>query len=221
MRRERYLNHRRKVLDQSTASIGRLIAKVLAGAWRISPPTLDLSTAALSLVAEKLLISRAGALAWWRIRHSDLRTSTAALELCNAYRLCTLNSALHERNIEQVLTWLRSSGIEPILIKGWSIARFYPEQGLRPYGDIDLCVSSDDLAPAQAALKSFQGNAIDIDLMHDEIDGMGNRSWKEFSPRTHLVRLGNTDVRVLGLEDHLRVLCLHMLKGPRMSPVLL
>jgi hypothetical protein len=211
------------VLDRSNASTGRLIATVLTGAWRSAPPPppLEITPSALSLVVEKLLISRAGALAWWRIRYSDLRETAAAVELSNAYRLFTLKAALHERNIELVFKHLRSANIEPILIKGWSIARFYPEQGLRPYGDIDLCVSSDDLAPAQAALKSFQGSAIDIDLIHDEIDGMGNRSWKEFFSRTHLVRLGNMDVRVLGLEDHLRVLCLHMLKGPRMSPVLL
>jgi hypothetical protein len=64
-------------------------------------------------------------------------------------------------------------------------------------------------------------SAIDVDLVHDEVDGIGDRSWEAFYPRTRLVRLGETDVRVLGLEDHLRVLCIHMLKGPRMSPVLL
>lgn len=194
---------------------------VLAGAWRASPPVLDMSPSALNLVAKKLLIARAGALGWWRIRHSALRTAPAAIELCNAYRLCTLNAALHERNIERVLTALRAADIEPILIKGWSVARFYPEVGLRPYGDIDLCVSSDDRASAQGLLKGIKGSFIDVDLVHDEVDGMGERSWKELYPRTQLVRLGNTDVCVLGLEDHLRVLCLHMLKGPRMSPVLL
>jgi len=29
-------------------------------------------------------------------------------------------------------------GVEPILGKGWAIARLYPERGMRPYGDIDL-----------------------------------------------------------------------------------
>jgi hypothetical protein len=107
------------------------------------------------------------------------------------------------------------------LIKGWAIARLYPEPGLRPYGDIDLCVSSADLASAQTILQSIEGSAADVDLVHPEIDRLGQRSWEELYPRTQLVKLGSIDVRVLGLEDHLRVLCIHMLKGPRMSPVLL
>ena len=69
---------------------------MLTGAWRSSPPNLDLSPSALNLVAEKLLISRAGALAWWRIQYSDLRETAAAIALRNAYRLFTLNAALHD-----------------------------------------------------------------------------------------------------------------------------
>jgi Uncharacterised nucleotidyltransferase len=197
------------------------MARALTGAWRSSPPIPELSQAALNQIARKLLISRAGALAWWGLRHSELRTSQAAIELCNAYRLCTLKAALHERNIELVFAQLRSANIEPILIKGWAIARLYPEPGLRPYGDIDLCVRDDDLAAARAALKRLPDKTIDVDLVHPEIDRLGKRSWQELYPRTHLVRLGQTEVRVPGPEDHLRILCIHMLKGPRMSPVLL
>jgi Uncharacterised nucleotidyltransferase len=207
--------------EQSNARVGRLIAVVLAGAWRSSPPTLELSPAALNLVAEKLLISRAGALAWWRLRHTELRSSAATQELYDAYRLFTLKAALHERDIELVFARLRAAGIEPILIKGWSIARFYPEAGLRPYGDIDLCVSRDDFAHAQEVLKTIEAGTIDVDLVPCESGRLGNRSWEEFFPRTHVEQLGKTGVRVLGPEDHLRVLCVHMLKGPRMSPVLL
>lgn len=207
---------------RSNASTGRLIATVLAGAWRETPPAVDISEADLNLIAEKLLVSRAGALAWWRIRDTALRSSVAARELYDAYRLFTLKAALHECHIERVFHLLRSSGIEPILIKGWAIARFYPETALRPYGDIDLCVSRADFARAQALLKSITvPGALDVDLVPDEKGRLGNRHWEEFYPRTELARLGRMEVRVLGPEDHLRVLCVHMLKGPRMSPVLL
>jgi hypothetical protein len=202
--------------------MGRLIASVLAGAWRETPPALDLSEAALNRVAEKLLVSRAGGLGWWRIRHTALRSSTAAQGLYDAYRLFTLKAALHERHIERVFNLLRSANIEPILIKGWAIARLYPEAALRPYGDIDLCVSRADFANAQRLLKSIEvPGALDVDLVPDERGRLGNRRWEEFYPRTRLARLGDIEVRVLGPEDHLRVLCVHMLKGSHMSPILL
>ncbi|HEX8136794.1 MAG TPA: nucleotidyltransferase family protein [Pyrinomonadaceae bacterium] len=166
---------------RSNASTGRLIAHVLAGAWRETPPALDLSEAALNRVAEKLLVSRAGALAWWRLRHTALRSSAAAQELYDADRLFTLKAALHERDVERVFSLLRARGVEPILIKGWVIARFYPETALRPYGDIDLCVSRTDFARAQELLKSIVvPGALDIDLVPDERGRLGNRRREEF-----------------------------------------
>src|SRR5205823_9972858 len=71
----------------------------------------------------------------------------------SAYRLYALYAAINERAIAQLFTLLRSSGVEPLLVKGWAAARLYPERGLRPYGDIDLAVAPGQLRAAEAALR--------------------------------------------------------------------
>jgi hypothetical protein len=50
-------------------SSGRLVAQALAGAWRSTPPALELSPAELDRIAPQLLKSGAGALGWWRVRN--------------------------------------------------------------------------------------------------------------------------------------------------------
>ena len=134
-------------------SSGRLVARVLAGAWCQSPPPVELSAGELAAIGPLLLGSGAGALAWWRIRGSALGTTPAALELREAYRLHSLEAALHERSIKTIVALLRSAGVEPVLVKGWAVARLYPEAGLRPYGDIDLCVRPEQYRQAAALLE--------------------------------------------------------------------
>src|SRR6266850_4203637 len=110
-----------------TLSTGSLIAQVLTGSWRPSPSPLEISIDELAAVAPSLLRSGAGALAWKRVSQSELRDSPAALELEQAYRLHALQSAIHEREIQRVLALLGRASIEPILVKGWAVARLYPD----------------------------------------------------------------------------------------------
>lgn len=191
------------------AHTGSLVAAALAGAWRPSPPPLDLSPAALAEVTPLLLGTGGGGLAWWRVRSSDLRTSPPASQLEQAYRLHTLQAAVHERQLMRAITILRSAGVEPLLAKGWAVARLYPEPGLRPYGDIDLCVRPEQHAAAVAALRSAAGQGGPVDL-HQGFRLL-DRSWDGLCDRSQLVRLGEVDIRILGPEDHLRLLCVHML----------
>jgi len=114
---------------------GELVAAALAGAGAFHRP--PCSPAELAEVTPLLLGTGGGSLGWWRVRSSGCRTSPQALELQPAYRLETLQAARHEREIQQTITLLRSSGLEPLLVKGWAVARLYPEPGLSPYGDID------------------------------------------------------------------------------------
>ena len=79
-------------------------------------------------------------MAFWKLRGTALESTDAGQELKQAYRLYTLHAAIHESEIKQVINLLAQVGVEPILVKGWSIARDYPEPALRPYGDIDLFV---------------------------------------------------------------------------------
>ncbi len=189
----------------------------MAGAWRRSPPPLWLSPVALAEIAPLLLRSGAAGLGWWRVRDSDLGTHPPALQLQQAYRLHTLQAARHERQICRAITLLRSAGVEPLLAKGWAAARLYPERGLRPYGDIDLWVRPEQHAAAVAALRSFAGEGSPVDL-HQKFRHL-ERSWDELYDRSWLVPLGDVKVRTLGAEDHLRLLCLHMLFHGLLRPL--
>ncbi|MEP6922685.1 MAG: nucleotidyltransferase family protein, partial [bacterium] len=139
---------------RATRAGGELVATALATSWRQTPTAPDLSTAELATVAPLLLESGGGALAWCRIRNSPLNATPAAAELHQAYRLHAIQAALHEINIKQVLVLLRAAGVEPLLVKGWAIARLYPEPGTRPYGDIDLCVRPEDYSTARDVLRA-------------------------------------------------------------------
>src|SRR5262245_60890459 len=108
-----------------------LMVSLLAGAWRENPSLPDISEAELLSITIMLQKSGAGGLAWWRIRESGLRETAIGKELQQSYRLQTLRMARREQEIKQAFQLLRAERIEPILVKGWAIARLYPEKGLR------------------------------------------------------------------------------------------
>lgn len=204
--------------EDAIKSEGCLVASLLAGSWRRSSPAFKCSAGILEKIAPLLLASGAAALAWWRIRQSDLQTHPAADELHNAYRHNTLQAALQQQTIERVITLLRSKGIESILIKGWAVARLYPEQGLRPCGDIDLCVRPEQLVAAETALRKLRDLQHEVDL-HGGFVKLGGGSVDKIYARARLMRLGETDVLVPSAEDHLRILCIHMLREGGWRPI--
>jgi hypothetical protein len=164
--------------------------------------------------------SGAGALAWWRIRESALSEAPAAAELQQAYRLHTLHALLSQQKIKQHLSRLRASLIEPILIKGWANARLYPEAGLRPFGDVDLCVRPDqyDKASGLLLLDAEDAHVYPVDL-HKALGRLDSRNWDEFYARSQVITLDEASVRVLAPEDHLHILCVHMLEDGAWRPI--
>ncbi|MGI8733839.1 MAG: nucleotidyltransferase family protein [Pyrinomonadaceae bacterium] len=189
---------------------GELVATALATSWRQTPAAPEFSASDLTSITPLLLESGAGASAWRRIRDSFLAESPAAAELQQAYRLHAIQAALHEIKIKQVFKLFRAAGVESILVKGWAIARLYPEPGLRPYGDIDLCVRPEEYKTAREVL-SAAGDCYPVDL-HNGIGMLDDREWDEVFARSQLVTLENVEVRVLSAEDHFRVLCFHLLR---------
>ncbi len=204
-------------LKQSATSRGELVAALLAGSWRQQPNEPRLSATELLNITPLLLESGAGALAWYRLRKSPLAETAAANELQQAYRLHAIQAAIHESNIKQVLQLLRSAAVEPLLVKGWAIARLYPESGLRPYGDIDLCVHPRDYAKAGQVLRDA-GDRYPVDL-HKGTELLDYHDWDELFSRSRLLPLDEASVRVLTPEDHLRVLCFHLLRHGIERPI--
>jgi hypothetical protein len=147
-----------------------------------------------------------------------LRESPSAGELQQAYKLHAVHASVFEDRIKKVVPFLRSVHVDPVLIKGWAIARSYPDTALRPYGDIDLCVRRFEYTAAADACGSPEGQRYLVDL-HDRFDRSDGLSTDELYDRSRVVKLGDAEVRVPCVEDHLRILSLHMLRHGAWRPL--
>jgi hypothetical protein len=147
------------------------------------------------------------------LRGTDGEGAAAAAELRDAYRYHALEASLGLRDVSRAVTALASAGVEPVLLKGWAAARLYPEPGLRPYSDVDLYVRPEASGRAEAALRDLQTTRLPVDL-HTNIADMPDRSPDTLYAHSQSVSLDGDGmrVRVLGPEDHLRFVCLHLLR---------
>jgi hypothetical protein len=165
----------------------------------------------ISSTCNILLQSGASSLAWRRLRGTRLGKLPAARRLEHAYRITLLQETIREREVARVFRFLREAGVEPLLGKGWAIARLYPERGLRPYGDIDIYTHPEDYRRAQAALSGPANPGCPVDLQSGCQHLKGDRTIELLYNRAHKLPLNGVEICVLGLEDHLRLLCLHMM----------
>ena len=189
--------------------IGSLVADIIRGSWRRSPAGLECSESTLAELVPVLAGSMSGALAWWRVRNTPhLSASAPGLELQETYRFHSIRTALREHTIKQVLTVLSGEGVESILVKGWAVARLYPEPGLRPYGDIDLVVRPEQYSSSVAATRVLGGEYY-VDV-HDGVGHLDDHSFDDLVERSTIAKLDDVDVRVLSAEDQLRVLSRHL-----------
>jgi hypothetical protein len=207
----------KKMIKTSIQAKGELIADLLSGAWRQTPSVPGLSADELECITPLLLQSGAGGLAWWRLQTAGWE-SDAVTELHQAYRLYTLGARLNKARIEKVVTLLRSAGIEPILVKGWTAARHYPQPGLRPYGDIDVCVRRCDYETAEQSLRVLDSPEIEVDL-HRGFQKLGALREEELFARSQLVKLDQVDVRILSAEDQLHTICFHLMREGAWRPL--
>jgi hypothetical protein len=197
--------------SHSRFQLGKRIARVLAGAWRASPPPLQLSPEELQSIVRLLLESGSAGLAWWRLRDTSLQTSPAAEELRQAYRLHALQAKLHETAIERVIAALDQAGVETILVKGWAVARLYPQPGLRPYGDLDLCFRPEQVAAAREVLERFASDNFVVDI-HEGFSRIDHFDDARLFASARVESLGKVCVHLLRREDELRILCTHLLR---------
>jgi Uncharacterised nucleotidyltransferase len=207
-----------KMTRTSAIETGGLVARCLTGSWRAEPPASDFAAADFQKIAPLLRQTGAGALGWWRVRNSKSRSCAASEDLLQAYRLNILNSRINRSKIETVFTLMHSVGIEPILLKGWAAARYYSDQGLRPYGDIDISVRRDDYQNATRALAGLDPLKFKVDL-HARFSKFGIKQEEELFARSQLVVSGRIEVRILCAEDHLRVICFHLMREGAWRPL--
>jgi hypothetical protein len=194
---------------------GTVITQVLAAEWN---DTLSFSAEELTQVAPLLLNSGGAAWAWRQVRQTDLKHTPAAHDLHQAYRLHALQVAVKEREIADVFAALRARGLEPLLGKGWAIARHYPEPGLRPFGDIDLYVRREQYDDFCTALLEGVAGGWAVDL-HNGAAELDDRHFDDLYAHSQLVSVAGGAARILGPEDNLRLLCLHFLREGALRPL--
>lgn len=200
-------------------SRGALLAASLEGSWRVRTDAYAGSARDLEEVAPLLVSSGAAALAWRKASRAPLlRDTQAALALRHAYRSQTIRNALREKEIAEVFSLLESVGVEAILIKGWAAARVYTEAGLRPFGDIDVCVPPGKYLLAADALLPLAKRIGMIDV-HEGFDESDERPFEELFARSLALDLCGAKIRVLSEEDHLRLLCVHLLRHGAWRPL--
>ena len=128
----------------------------------------------------------------------------------NDFYWLTLQNRVNELKISEAFEFMESRGFQPMLIKGWSIARYYPNIWERRFIDIDLCVAPEDFEQAKKLLETPQGLKHNIDL-HKGLRHLDTVEWKELFDNSETFKIENTSIRTLRAEDHLRVLCVHWL----------
>ncbi len=197
---------------------GRRIARILEHWLSRSTSGIDRCTGELREIAPLLFQTGTAALAWRALCHLDSGSFPFARELRQAYRLQVLQAALNERDISQLGIFLKTSGLTALLGKGWAVARLYPEPALRPYGDFDLYMRPQDYAAAAAAFAGSDAPRCPVDLHCGSLE-LDDRGFDEVYTRSQVVKCGEMEVRIFGPEDHLRLLCVHMLHHGAWRPL--
>ena len=119
-----------------------------------------------------------------------------------------LETKVFEKNIAEKFNLLRSFGIEPIIFKGWAIARQYPIDQPRHSIDIDLSVEPKLYQKARRLLKRERPPFCDLHRGFRHLDTL---DWRDLYRNSQTFEIEKTKIRLLRPEDHLRVLCVHWL----------
>jgi Uncharacterised nucleotidyltransferase len=204
------------ILDRGQTSA--LICEILAGSWRNAPVTKDLSPNRLSNISALLFKSGAAGLVWRRFQPVEPHHADLLSPFQQAFISYTIRAAFCEAQARNVFTFLRARGIEPVLVKGWSIGRRYPAKGLRPYGDIDLCIRESEYRKAVELAATPEGQRFGLDL-HKGLQELDDRGFEGFFSRTQLINFEGTAVRIPSDEDLLRIVCLHLLRHGGWRPL--
>ena len=199
-------------------SKGEIIASALRGAWRDAPPPLELDEGELQIIARALLRSGSASLVWWKASRTHPDLAATLDEFHTAYKYQTLRAVIDELEVKKVFTTLGPAGIEAMLVKGWAIARRYPKPALRPYGDLDICVRPDQFNTARHLLQDSGPRKLPIDL-HRGVETLDYESADILFKRAIAIAVDGTTILVPSEEDHLRILCLHLLRHGAWRPI--
>ncbi|MEO7556113.1 MAG: nucleotidyltransferase family protein [Acidimicrobiales bacterium] len=200
---------------QAAVARGRLVAACLYRSWRESPPPPEVTIDELESVAPLLVSTGAGGLAWRRVVRDDgLAASRAGAGLHSAWLVDAGRSAGRDEQLVIALEKLRLDGLEPVVLKGWAASRRYPTPGLRPSGDIDLCLRAEDIDRARRLTHDVR---FALDFAH--IDRWSGLTAEGVLSRASTVDLNGCAVKVPAPADDLHLLAMHLLKHGGWRPL--
>lgn len=113
----------------------------------------------------------------------------------------------YEKRVADTWKNLQGESREIILIKGWAAAQNYPKAYLRDIGDIDIAINPEQY---QATLDLLSGSIAAVDF-HEGLRRLDLLDWKTLYENSRLVNCAETEIRILGYEDNLRILIVHWL----------
>jgi hypothetical protein len=119
-----------------------------------------------------------------------------------------LRFKLAETELARVWREFENAGLNPILIKGWAAAQYYPEPSTRALGDIDLAFSADEY---DRAVEIQNSKSLTLSDIHRELRHLDTERWERLFERSRRIECEGALIRVLSPEEHLRVLCVHWL----------
>lgn len=196
-------------------TLGQLTARALRGAWRSTPQPSAITVRELEYLVPHLIRTGTAGLAWWALRHQpELAETESARELEAVRRWTTLENALHRRNLEATLQICDELQLDPLVVKGWSLARLYPDGGMRACGDVDLVVADRalDRLAARLAQRPHDQRWIDVDLDHAFLRA-DQTPLPELVARAARATLDGRAVGVLGVEDTIRLVAIHYMRS--------
>ncbi len=130
-------------------------------------------------------------------------------ETDSAQRYKLINYKVQEYRIGKAWKRFESAGFKPILIKGWAVSVYYPKPWEREFVDLDLIFAPHEFEAAENFVKG-QSFEIQVDI-HCGPRHLDSLSFEKLFENSVLKQCGETPVRVLSEEDHLRVLSIHWL----------
>lgn len=215
----------------STPADAALVAGILTGAWRVSPPPCDLTLAEIERVTPLLTMSGGTGLGWRRVKEMPVAAEAATLR--GSAQLLALEERVNQIALSEVCALLNSAGVTPMIFKGWAAARSYPESWVRPYGDFDLLVRETDLAKARSALSAAatrSGSNDDFAMpfgprghcsvdLHHRLDSYYAADTEALFARARSAAVAGGTLLMPSPEDHLRLCAIHMFRHGAWRPL--
>ncbi len=122
------------------------------------------------------------------------------------FRIITFK--VQEKKIADIWKALQSEKLEMMLIKGWAAAQNYPKPYLRHIGDVDIAVNPEQY---QSTLAFLNGKSIGLIDLHKGLRKLDLSDWKILYENSLTANCGETEIKIPGFEDHLRILIVHWL----------